>query len=308
MGGTMWVESEENLGSRFQFTANFLRDDSDAKHPLLQSDILQHKSILLWTDNVQTGCVLQETLENWGGLVTNIQQCQDADELIESIANEGFDLVIVDGKVNGGTLLDQLPQRMPVPTILLFEKNQPDFVDRFAEFTGELICKPVRLRDFHNAIHKLCGGELPTDQNATESPEVEPQALRVLLAEDVEINQQIAQGLLNHMGHSVEIANDGEEAVRALTSGKPFDVVLMDVEMPNLDGIEATQRIREWETDVGRRVPIIAMTAHAIPEIQKKCYAAGMDDYITKPIEPGKIQEKLDQWSRATSSSQQITT
>ena len=121
-----------------------------------------------------------------------------------------------------------------------------------------------------------------------------PQRSRsVLLAEDCLVNQEVAVGLLELLGHSVRVVNNGREAVEAARQ-QNFDVVLMDVEMPELDGLEATRLIRDMEIDTGRRTPIVAMTAHAVTGFQQKCLEAGMDDYISKPIDPQKLSRIME--------------
>jgi CheY-like chemotaxis protein len=114
-----------------------------------------------------------------------------------------------------------------------------------------------------------------------------------LLAEDCLVNQEVAVGLLELQGHTVFVVNNGREAVDA-TRQRAFDLVLMDVEMPELDGLEATRLIRNMERDTGRHTPIVAMTAHAVTGFQQKCLAAGMDDYISKPIDPHKLYQIME--------------
>ena len=115
----------------------------------------------------------------------------------------------------------------------------------------------------------------------------------MLLAEDCLVNQEVAVGLLELLGHSVTVVSNGREAVDAARQ-QAFDIVLMDVEMPELDGLQATRQIREMEQDSGRHTPIVAMTAHAVTGFQQKCLEAGMDDYISKPIDPQKLSRIME--------------
>jgi CheY-like chemotaxis protein len=120
-------------------------------------------------------------------------------------------------------------------------------------------------------------------------------ALRVLLAEDSVVNQKLAVGLLRKRGYQITVASDGEEAVRVFQA-QPFDLVLMDVEMPRLDGLNATQVIREYERQAGTHIPIIAMTAHAMKGDREKCLAAGMDGYVAKPVRQKDVFEAIEQF------------
>jgi len=128
---------------------------------------------------------------------------------------------------------------------------------------------------------------------AAPAPQPKVRALTVLLAEDNAVNQKLATRLLQKMGHQVTLAANGEEAVRAhLTAA--FDVILMDVQMPEMNGFEATARIREREEITGEHVPIIALTAHAIQGDRERCLEAGMDDYLSKPLNSAALAEKLE--------------
>jgi CheY-like chemotaxis protein/HPt (histidine-containing phosphotransfer) domain-containing protein len=120
-----------------------------------------------------------------------------------------------------------------------------------------------------------------------------PSPLRILLADDNEVNQRISQALLEQQGHQVHVVGNGHDALAALASGPPFDVVLMDVQMPGMDGLEATAALRRQEAGTGRRVPVIAVTAHAMQGDRERCVAAGMDGYVTKPISGAQLARAL---------------
>ena len=146
--------------------------------------------------------------------------------------------------------------------------------------------KPVKQSELFDAIGMSLGlASLAAGAEASvlRQPSVELPPLRILLAEDSLVNQKLALGLLGKHGHSVVVANNGKEAVVALASGE-YDVVLMDVEMPEMDGLEATAVVRTGERQTGKHVPIIAMTAHAMKGDRERCLEAGMDDYVSKPI------------------------
>jgi len=125
---------------------------------------------------------------------------------------------------------------------------------------------------------------------------VAPRPLKVLLAEDNLVNQKLAKRLLEKRGHQVDTVSCGAEAVRAVRS-RPYDVVLMDVEMPEVDGLDATRQIRAWEREAGRRTPIVAMTAHAMKGDRERCLAAGMDDYVSKPLRPSELFKTIEAYA-----------
>jgi CheY-like chemotaxis protein len=157
------------------------------------------------------------------------------------------------------------------------------------------LMKPVKQSELYNAIGMSLGMDVHKDEGETVAVHGhEPQVhrLRVLLAEDSLVNQKLAVGLLEKQGYMVKVANDGKEAIAALES-QEFDVVLMDVEMPMMDGFEATAVIRVKEKQTGRHIPIIAMTAHALKGDRERCLDSGMDDYVAKPIRSQELYEKL---------------
>ena len=153
--------------------------------------------------------------------------------------------------------------------------------------------RPLRQRYLLQATNRLAGAEDTTEEQ-TEDRSIlseEMPSLNILLAEDVELNAQIASNYLERMGHNVTVAENGLKALLACEAGD-YDAILMDVEMPEMDGLEATREIRKLDND-SSQTPIIAMTAHALAEIHDQCLEAGMDDYVTKPLEPERLLEIL---------------
>jgi CheY-like chemotaxis protein len=154
--------------------------------------------------------------------------------------------------------------------------------------------KPVKQSELFNAIAAALGGEaaeIAVRQPAGPAAVTLP-PLRILLAEDSVVNQRLAVAILEKHGHGVTVAGDGQTALEVLRDGA-FDLVLMDVEMPNLDGLEATAAIRQRERDGGGHVPVIAMTAHAMKGDRERCLEAGMDDYVSKPIRAADLFQKI---------------
>jgi CheY-like chemotaxis protein len=165
------------------------------------------------------------------------------------------------------------------------------------------LTKPAKKSEIRQALCDTLSG-LPggaISAGAADQCNVATKRLRILLAEDCIVNQEVAIGLLELREHEVEVANNGREAVDVFRE-KPFDLVLMDVEMPEMDGLEATRIIRQVEASTQRRTPIIAMTAHAVRGVPEACMAAGMDDYLPKPIDPNKLYRLIDEASSAPSS------
>jgi CheY-like chemotaxis protein len=155
--------------------------------------------------------------------------------------------------------------------------------------------KPVKQSELFDAIAISMGmgtTEKGSEESSSSEPTVTLPPLRVLLAEDSLVNQRLAVGLLEKHGHSVTVANNGKETVECFAQ-EPFDVILMDVEMPEMDGFEATAVIRVKEKHSGGRVPIIAMTAHAMKGDRERCLEAGMDGYVSKPIRVQQVLETL---------------
>ena len=158
---------------------------------------------------------------------------------------------------------------------------------------GAHLMKPVKQSELLEAIVAAVGGQSTTGDSqpdAIDGPNHSLPSLKILLAEDGKANQILAVGLLTKWGHSVEVAEDGEKVIELWQSGS-FDVILMDVQMPVLDGLEATRRIREMES--GQRTPIVAMTARAMKGDRARCLAAGMDDYVSKPVRKAELYRAL---------------
>jgi CheY-like chemotaxis protein len=156
----------------------------------------------------------------------------------------------------------------------------------------QYVVKPVSEAELTMALHRALNGFGKEFPAALPPRQLEMRALNVLLAEDNAVNQKLATRLLQKMGHQVTVAANGEEAVRAYAAGR-FDVILMDVQMPEMNGFEATAHIREHEQRTGEHVPIVALTAHAMQGDRDRCLDAGMDDYLSKPLNSIALAEKL---------------
>jgi CheY-like chemotaxis protein len=203
-------------------------------------------------------------------------------------------------EVDGLTLTEwirQDPDLADTTVIVLTSGIHPDDMRRCDELgVAAHLMKPIKQSELLAAIEMSLGVAVPEDERVEASLDDAKETLpplRVLLAEDSLVNQKLAIGLMEKCGHSVMVANNGKEAIVALAS-QQFDVVLMDVEMPEMDGFEATAVIRVKERQTGEHIPIIAMTAHAMKGDRERCLEAGMDDYVSKPIRAKRLFKTLE--------------
>ncbi|MFO0918023.1 MAG: response regulator [Planctomycetaceae bacterium] len=292
MQGRIWVESLEGLGSHFHFTARFgLGGMSDSPAPPSPS-ILDGLRVLVVDDNATSRRILVEMLTTWGLEPLVASGTAEALVALQALSDQGkpCDVVLADAGMPGedgfqlAARLRQQPNLCPSTLMMLTSGDRSDDIARcqLLGVSGYVI-KPVKQSELLEALvsTNVEFESHPTPLPATRSPQRE---LRVLLVEDSHVNQKLAVGLLERWGHTVVVAGNGLEAVKQLRDNT-FDLVLMDVQMPEMDGLEATQVIRKEEAAFRRgRVPIIAMTAHAMPGDRDRCVAAGMDGYVMKPI------------------------
>jgi PAS domain S-box-containing protein len=318
MGGRIWLESEPARGSTFTFTACFglrepLGHDVDG-----ESACLRGLHVLAVDDNTTNRLILQENLTRWGAIPALADSAAGALAMMDRAAAEGspFAVVLSDvmmPAVDGFQLAEwikQHPGLTGTPVILLSSADrQPDAAYcREAGITAYL-SKPVKQSELRDAILMAVN---PSEEVAsTRATGVEPcdqagarvgRPLHVLLVEDNATNQMLAVTLLEKEGHMVDTAQNGKEALTALAS-RTFDLVLMDVQMPVMDGFEATARIREQERSTGQHIPIVAMTAHAMKGDRQRCLAAGMDGYVSKPIHASELYAALATFAPSGSAS-----
>ena len=301
MGGEIWIASEVGKGSTFQFTARFgLAPATFHERPAA----LQGLPVLIVDDNATSRRILQELIASWGMLPAAAESAESALALLERAERNArpFALLLLDSRMPGmdGFVMaaDFRQQRPQVKVVMmLLSPNLGADTARCREL-GVAACvtkppKPVSLLDaFLTAIGA------PTQErmqlvaaNCAEEPCL---PLKILLAEDNATNQLLAIRLLEKRGHQIIVAGNGKEAVAAVER-EPFDVVLMDVQMPELDGYEATRQIRQREKAAGGHMPIIAMTAHALKGDRERCLASGMDDYVAKPLRANELWQALAQ-------------
>jgi two-component system sensor histidine kinase/response regulator len=303
MGGRIWVESEPGRGSTFHFTARFAQPSVPPEQPRRQEPSrLRGLSVLVVDDNATNRFILAETLMQWQMRPTTVENAAAAMEALESAhqAGEPFPLVLLDAQMPGmdGFMLAQRirehPDLVGATIMMLSSACQPLEARRCQELgLAAYLTKPIKQAELYRAILAALGSpEAQPPMPPPPSPRV-GRTLRVLLAEDNLVNQKLIVRLLEKQGHTVVVAANGREAVEAVER-QPFDLVLMDVQMPEMDGFEATAAIRQWERSAGRHLPILAMTAYAMKGDRERCLAAGMDDYISKPIQPRELWETID--------------
>ncbi len=295
MDGRIWVESEVDRGSVFHFTANFGLPENVAplQVPFLAG--LQGTPVLVVDDNAQCQRVYSELLAQYGMRPTGISDALAALAEIEHAAAEGapFRLMIVDAVMPG---LDgrEFAERVrsgqahpDCPIIMLVPASHVGIPARERRLQAvQFLTKPAKYSELIDAVILALGDPCHDKKPvAVDTVAAGIRPLDVLIAEDGLVNQEVAVGLLEMRGHRVAIANNGKEALAALERQR-FDVVLMDLEMPEMDGLEATVAIRKKEKATGGHIPIIAMTAHAIKGFRDRCLGVGMDGCITKPIKP----------------------
>ena len=311
MGGKIDVSSTLNVGSCFQFVARFgVCDDADQINELstpgttLTPEHLKNYRVLVAGNDTEDRDQLVEMLDEIGIKYSVADSIESALKKIGGykVASEPFDAVLASMVLEDGTSIElekRVDQSDPDNAPALIHITPPDGRPETFGFTEFLLPSPAILFDVRVALMKALGikENQTTAESMRESPSTErrmnPLAkLRILLAEDNLINQKLAIALLQKEGHEVTVASDGQQAVE-LYMATPFDIVLMDVQMPIMDGFAATQKIREFERANRIHVPIIALTAHAGAVDRERCLAAGMDEYISKPIRIGKLREAI---------------
>ena len=312
MRGKIWVESTLGEGSTFHFTARFPLSKTPA--PSIEArETMRGLRVLVVDDNATNRRIFHEMLSNWEMIPLLTTSAQEAMIEVERAADAdwSFDLVLVDAmmpETDGFTLAKQLrnaPGTANAPIIMLSSGVRPGD-DALAQSAGisTLLTKPVQQSVLLDAIQNAIERKAGTSATIQAVPEILPagkpvsRALRIMIAEDNVINRAVAAGILEKQGHSLVHVENGREAVEA-TAREAFDLIFMDVQMPEMDGFEATRRIREMEQSNGHRTPIVAMTAHAMTGDRERCLAIGMDDYIAKPIRKEDLLRIIENCSNA---------
>jgi len=297
MGGRIWVESEPGKGSTFHFTAHFGKAAAGVSIGTRANPaVLENLRVLVVDDNATNRQILQTNLEYWRMRPIAAASAADALALLHQarLAGTPFALLIVDCHMPGmdGFMLVEVIQKSTelagLTTVMLSSGGQRGDAQRCKQLgIGAYLVKPILQAELLEVVLAVLGSRTDAAEPAQLVPNHSVREgnrpLRILLAEDNVVNQRLAMRMLEKQGHTVVIAGDGVMALAELERAR-FDVVLMDVQMPLMDGVEATAAIRKEERSTGQHIPIIAMTAHAMLGDRQRFLASGMDGYVSKPI------------------------
>ncbi|MHC4875140.1 MAG: hybrid sensor histidine kinase/response regulator [Planctomycetota bacterium] len=309
MNGTVWAESELGKGSTFHFTARFGLSDAPPKP--VERRIVQGNRILVVDDNATNRLILDEMLSNWGIEVRSVESVDEAIVALREAreTDKPFHLVLSDVHMperDGFDLAQEMhddPQMGEAVIMMLTSGDRSGDIAKCRDLgVASYLRKPVKQSELFDVLVSALGIDatdesVPASESNEEAEDFELPPLRVLLAEDSIVNQKLALALLNKWGLTVSVAMNGAEAVEQVTA-QDFDLVLMDVQMPEMDGLEATQKIRAQEEQSGGHVPIIAMTAHAMTGDREQCLDAGMDSYVSKPVRAWQLKQEIGQFFR----------
>ncbi|MEJ2634324.1 MAG: PAS domain S-box protein [Calditrichia bacterium] len=319
MGGKIWVESPTNgklsqygtPGSIFHFTAWFdVQENPVVEKPVYDSELLTGMPVLVVDDNNTNRRILKEILINWGMKPILAEGGEEALEILAKGQPDGnpVSLIILDMQMpnmDGFMLAERIksqPALAHIPVVMLTSAGLRGDAAKSRELgLAAYLTKPVKQSGLFDTILTVMGDaenaerqrRLITKHTLREGKH----KLNILLAEDNPVNQVVSMRMLQKMGHEVKVANNGREVLAQLDepkNKKPFDLILMDIQMPEMDGFEATSRIREKEKEDGSHLNIVALTAHAMKEDQQRCLNAGMDDYLSKPIKADELRKVLE--------------
>ncbi|MEH1783996.1 MAG: GAF domain-containing protein [Nostoc sp.] len=330
MGGVIGVESQTGKGSKFWFEVLFTKQVEPVlpkcEHPLL------HNHRLLIVDNNATNCkIISHQATHWGMQVDQADNIAAALKVIQQACEQGkpYHIALIDmqrTQTDGMTIKEQIQANSAlaeIPLIMLASTNQRDEVQQALKigFAASLV-KPIRPSRLLDTIITILGVQSESEQEATkeiQSPENSDilassfpnpstkSKLRILLAEDNLVNQKVALKQLQSLGYKADVVANGKEVLQLLEK-IPYDLILMDCQMPILDGLETTKEIHRWQEDafaLGHRPVVIAMTANVMKEDQQTCLNAGMDDYLSKPVFKEKLAATLEHWTGVITSQQE---
>jgi two-component system sensor histidine kinase/response regulator len=309
MGGRIWVESHCGAGSQFHFTVSLPASECPAAtEPLAPAKILPGVRVLIVDDNGTNRRILLGHLKNWSMRAEAVESAELAltEFAAAHRADDPYGLILTDmhmPRMDGLDLIQAIRQKHtlnPATIMMLTSGGQGDDSVR-CEKLGVATCllKPIRESDLRGAIARaLAGipgnGGIPCTTRPASKNQPDPaDALRILVAEDNPVNQLLLTRLLEKRGHSVKVAGNGRLALDC-TEEVSYDLLFMDVQMPEMDGMEATRVLRERESKTGTHLTVIGVTAHALVGDRERCLQSGMDGYLSKPIRPAELEEVLD--------------
>jgi signal transduction histidine kinase/CheY-like chemotaxis protein len=311
MGGQIGVKSIPGEGSTFYFSVPLSTDPTAERDR--RTSVLNRTHMLIVDDNSTNREIMRHHLLSWGVIVTEAQSGEQALEILDKALGGQFDVLILDGQMpdmRGAALASTIrarPQLAGVPMLMMSSSlSATPLADNSSDGPTAWLSKPVRRTQLHACLSSLISNQSLTPeathdllrQEAAAAAHVSPKSSRVrrvLLVEDNPVNQEVAQAMLQELGVEAVSAWSGEEALEKLMSAERFEVVLMDCQMPKLDGYATTSRFRDWEKENQRaRTPIVALTANALTGDAEKCFAAGMDRYLSKPFTSDALYQVLE--------------
>jgi signal transduction histidine kinase/CheY-like chemotaxis protein len=316
LGGELDVESQPGKGSTFLFDCCFHKTESPPEVERRREDrlaVLRDKRALVIDDNATNRAIVERMLRHMDVEVESLDSGDAALSRLRMAAEAGqpYDVVLVDalmpGKDGFSVIADiNDDDRLVATTVLMLSSaDRSTFTDRINDLELDgFLDKPVTRRELLEVM-SVAGVGADTTQVETH-PAVAPPSLTILVVEDTPANQKVVQAILAKRGHSVRLANNGREALEKIVL-EPFDVVLMDVQMPTIDGYQATATIRNMEEAALARIPIIAMTAHAMKGDADRCLEVGMNDYISKPIDSKRLVQLVEKWGHVAATESNTT-
>jgi two-component system, sensor histidine kinase and response regulator len=304
MGGRISVESTPGRGSTFQFTALFKLHQPGLQKPQARWRTLTDLPVLIVDDNETNRRILEEVFTNWHMRPVAAESGASALGILEKSvrADQPFAITLLDGHMpdmDGFAVAERIShdrRYADLRVVMLTSAGQPEDVVRCRKLgISAYLTKPIKQSELFDVIISAIGHPVEGSSRVPQTSKVSRRGqrrLHVLLAEDNQVNQLVATRIFEKLGHQVTVVGNGREALSAVQSGK-FDFIAMDVQMPEMDGLEATTAIRIWEKTAGTNIPILAMTAHAMKGDRERCLAVGMDGYISKPIRTKELEHAI---------------
>ena len=310
MNGKIWVESMEGKGSSFYFTIELKTAFQPIPQTTTRLKTLKGIHVLVVDDNATNRLILMEQLSSWGAIVKEVSSGRQGIEAIESAKNDGnpFELILLDSRMpemDGLETARQAGRQNGIlkHTIIMLTSDERSRDISKAREVGimDYLIKPVKHEELKETIQKALAKKINNipqrDQQSSKPSEIKIKPLKILVVDDADENRFVIKAYLKSLPHEIEMAENGQIGLNKYMT-QPFDIVLMDMQMPVMDGYIATQKIREWDKKQGKKeTPIIALTAHALREDRQKCLDAGCSEYLSKPIKKAILIKMLESFT-----------